>query len=153
MRRVAQLQVLSKLDCSNMRKDSSPGSRGGHGCHDMIEVPVSPNVTLPNRSRGYALLAVPRQTAQARDIEVFVGLASHCEGTKWCEQLYLTDPERPELDPNCGSGCTIFWGMRGIPELNQHCCCTKGQFYENPEKPSHSLARKHWNPADCLSPV
>jgi len=34
------------------------------------------------------------------------------------QQLILKDRTRPLIDPNCGSGCRIFWGIKGTPEIS-----------------------------------
>ncbi len=33
------------------------------------------------------------------------------------QQLLLKDRTKPVIDPNCPSGCRVFWGMKGIPEV------------------------------------
>src|SRR5262249_8410641 len=43
--------------------------------------------------------------------EVLVALASENQ------QLILKDRTTPLIDPNC-SGCRIFWGIKGIPEIS-----------------------------------
>jgi len=73
-------------------------SRHRDGNHRTEETPIAPNSRLPNGNPGYSLLGISDPTTGAQNIEVLVGLAPGCE------QLYLTDPEAPELDPNCPSG-------------------------------------------------
>lgn len=56
--------------------------------------------------------------------EVLVALASDTQ------QLILIDRSKPLIDPGCPSGCRIFWGIKGIPEI------------------SYTLPNELWNPAE-----
>lgn len=79
------------------------------GCTNEYPPKIKPNAMLPTQYPGFTLTG---KRPDGTTIEVLVALAADNQ------QLILRDRTKPLIDPNCGSGCRIFWGIKGIPDIS-----------------------------------
>jgi hypothetical protein len=70
---------------------------------------IKPNTTLPTQYSGFTITG---KRPGGRTIQVLVALAAENQ------YLILSDRTRPLIDPNCPSGCRVFWGIKGIPNIS-----------------------------------